>query len=263
MAKVATPSVETELLEATGEPEQKEGEKRQKYLKRIATAADDLSEKDWGKLSVPAREWLNDVVKSVKDKTEAPEFPAGKKAKAAAPVEEDEETEEEETEEETDDEEAEEEEETDEDEPEDEEEDEETEDEETDEDEEEEEKPAKKKPAAKPAKKAAAEDDEEAEEPDEEEEAEDEETDEDEEEKPKPKAKAKAEVKPAVEPKEGKKFMIRTICKHPDWKRDQVKDFVASKGHKLTEDSANVIYYDVKSALVILTELGMLKDADD
>lgn len=48
-----------ELLEATGEKPQKDGESRQAFLKRVAAATADLKEKEWDELSEAAQDWYN------------------------------------------------------------------------------------------------------------------------------------------------------------------------------------------------------------
>jgi cobalamin biosynthesis protein CobT len=138
-------AIEKALIKATGQAPQKEGEKREKYLARLAKAGAKLEEKDWKGLTADVQGWVNAAGAAFNDEEPLPEFdavpaPKGKAKKGAV----DDDEEEQDEEEQGDDEEEEEEEEGDD----------EEEQEEGDEDEEEQEE--EEKPAKKTAKKGGA-----------------------------------------------------------------------------------------------------------
>lgn len=70
--------IEDVLLEATGQKPQKKGEDRQKYLLRVALAANDkLSEEEWDQLEAEAgvQDWVTAAVKADNEEKTIKDFP--------------------------------------------------------------------------------------------------------------------------------------------------------------------------------------------
>ena len=63
--------IEAELLKATEQDAQADGESRKKFVKRIAKGVSKLSDDQWAELSEPVQEWANAAIASLK-KNEAP-----------------------------------------------------------------------------------------------------------------------------------------------------------------------------------------------
>jgi hypothetical protein len=226
-AKAMAKELERELLEATGQKPQKESEDRQKYLARLIRAVNDLSDKEYGKLSDPLQEYLGEATEALNDKKEIADFPGGgKKGKASgkdtakSKSRKDEEDEDEEEAGEDADEESEDAE---------------------DAEEEEDPKPRRKSKSSKKASrkaKASDDEDEDAEETADEEEA----------------APRKAKVG-----KPGAVALLRkTIVMHPTWKRDKVREYLEKKGFDVKDNTLSIHYYEARSLLKLLNEAGHL-----
>lgn len=69
------PTIEEELLEATGEKPQGKKESNQDYYARLVEAVQDLKDADWDKLSDAAQEWVNDGATAIKKDKDIDDFP--------------------------------------------------------------------------------------------------------------------------------------------------------------------------------------------
>ncbi len=83
----ATVDIEAELSKAT-KVKQKDGEKRQKYLGRLATEVNELADEDFDALSKDAQDWTNSALAKMNKKKDVEDFPGAEAEEEATDEEE-------------------------------------------------------------------------------------------------------------------------------------------------------------------------------